>query len=164
MFARKRDRYGEAIAADAEEMASVVVDAVIHRTAAVLLEAALAHDGLPPEAVGHALVGAALQGHVGASRVEIGVVIPRILIRHQLSDTFYARMTGIDGGRGCCPYLGIQVIEKRAGKPSWLKPHNGGAKCKRQEPGISQTVGNRPNLSIQIDCFLNFLHVGRPST
>lgn len=80
VFARKRDRYGEAIAADAAEMASVVVDAVIHRTAAVLLEAALAHDGLPPEAVGHVLVGAALQGHVGASRVEIGVARPVIAL------------------------------------------------------------------------------------
>lgn len=80
VFARKKDRYGEPIAPDAATMAQVIVDTVVRRTAEVLLEAALAHDGLPVEAVHSELVSAALTGHAGAARVDIGVNRPVVAL------------------------------------------------------------------------------------
>ena len=80
VFGRKKDRYGEAIAADATSMAQVIVDTVVRRTADVLLEAALAHDGLPPEAVDSDLVRAAMAGHTGSARLDIGLGRPVVAL------------------------------------------------------------------------------------
>ncbi|MEM7288726.1 MAG: hydantoinase/oxoprolinase family protein, partial [Actinomycetota bacterium] len=80
VFARKRDRYGERIAGDATSMATAVVETVVRRTAEVLLEAALAHDDLPADAVRHPLVTAALGGHRGAALVDIGVARPIVAL------------------------------------------------------------------------------------
>ena len=80
VFARRRDRHGDAIGRDARAMAEAVVDAVVRRTAEVLLEAALAHDGLSADTVGNALVTRALAGHVGAARVDVGVDRPIVAL------------------------------------------------------------------------------------
>lgn len=80
VFARKRDRYGDAIAPDAMSMASKIVDAVVQRTARVLLEAALIHDGLPGETVEHPLVAASLDGHQGAARIDVGLTRPVVAL------------------------------------------------------------------------------------
>ena len=80
VFARKRDRHGDPLAADATAMASAVVDAVVGGTAGILLEAALAHDGLPTDAVEHPLVASSLGGHQGATRIDIGVALPVIAL------------------------------------------------------------------------------------
>lgn len=56
LLARRRDRYGVAIADDAEAAARLVVDTVVRRSAEAVLAAAFDHDGLPSDLVTSPLV------------------------------------------------------------------------------------------------------------
>jgi N-methylhydantoinase A/oxoprolinase/acetone carboxylase beta subunit len=76
LFARKRNRKGGLIAADGAALSQVVIDTLTRRSAEVLLEAALTKDGLPAET--SPLIGAALRGHSGNARIDIGVDLPVI--------------------------------------------------------------------------------------
>jgi len=76
LFARKRNRKGQLIASDAKEISQAVIDRLTRRSAEVLLEAALIKDGITPDA--SSLVTAALDGHKGNARIDIGVDLPVI--------------------------------------------------------------------------------------
>jgi len=76
LFARKRNRKGQLIANDGPALAQAVIDKLTRRSAEVLLEAALTKDGIAVEA--SALVAAALDGHQGNARIDIGVDLPVI--------------------------------------------------------------------------------------
>lgn len=78
LFARRRDRLGRAIADDAPTIARTTVDALVRRSAEAVLAASFDHDGLPADTVQSRAVQAALDGHHGATRVEIGLAVPLI--------------------------------------------------------------------------------------
>jgi N-methylhydantoinase A/oxoprolinase/acetone carboxylase beta subunit len=79
LIARKRDGAGRAIAPDADTLGRMVRESLVRRSAELLLDAALAHDGIPgaDHALG-ALATAALSGHHGASRISLGLDMPLI--------------------------------------------------------------------------------------
>ncbi|MEM9140708.1 MAG: hydantoinase/oxoprolinase family protein, partial [Pseudomonadota bacterium] len=79
LIARKRDARGGAIAADAEAMASFIRQTLQRRSAEVLLDAALAADGIKQTAPSMTPLGAAaLDGWNGAARIDIGLALPLI--------------------------------------------------------------------------------------
>ncbi len=77
LFARKRNRKGRLIADDAQALAQAVIDRLTHRSAEVLLEAALIKDGISAGTTSP-LIAAALVGHKGNARINIGVDLPVI--------------------------------------------------------------------------------------
>lgn len=78
LFAQRRDRYGNPIAATADEISHAVVDTLVRRSAEALLAAALVRDGLSPEVVASEIVGAALDRAATTARLEIGLAVPVI--------------------------------------------------------------------------------------
>ena len=76
LFARKRNRKGQLVASHAAALSQAVIDKLTRRSAEVLLEAALTKDGVSAE--GSPLIGAALDGHQGNARIDIGVDLPVI--------------------------------------------------------------------------------------
>ena len=76
LFARRKGRKGTAIAADADALARMVIDTLTRRSAQVILDTALAEDGIdsPPSP----LIDAALAKHSGAARIDIGLTLPLI--------------------------------------------------------------------------------------
>ncbi|MEM9519158.1 MAG: hydantoinase/oxoprolinase family protein [Actinomycetota bacterium] len=73
VFARRRDRYGNAIAESPEEISRAVVDALVRRSAEALLAAAFDRDGLDGSLASSPLVAAALDRSSRSARVEIGL-------------------------------------------------------------------------------------------
>ena len=81
LFARKRGRLGEHIAADAESMSRAVVEAVISASAAFILDASFAVDGyLDPNLSAHPLAQAGLRRGPALVRVEVGLSEPLIAL------------------------------------------------------------------------------------
>jgi N-methylhydantoinase A/oxoprolinase/acetone carboxylase beta subunit len=78
LFAQRRDRYGNPIAASAKEFSTAVVDHLVRRSAEALLEAALIRDGLPPESIDSALVDAAFAGTPSTTRIDVGLAVPLV--------------------------------------------------------------------------------------
>jgi len=78
LFARRRDRYGNAIAASGEALAQAVVDTVARRSAEALLAAGLTRDGLSADVATSELVGAAFDDAAVTTRVDIGLAVPLI--------------------------------------------------------------------------------------
>ena len=78
LFARRRDRLGRAIAADAETISRVVIDTLVRRSAEVVLAAAFVHDGLPPETVDQQVVQVALNRGFGVAAGTIGLQLQLI--------------------------------------------------------------------------------------
>ena len=76
LFARKRNRKGQLIAPDEKAISQAVIDKLTRRSAEVLLEAALSKDGIATDA--SPLITAALNGHHGNARIDIGVDLPVI--------------------------------------------------------------------------------------
>ena len=76
LMARRKDRKGERIAPDGEVLSQMVVDTLIRRSAQVLLDTALDHDGIG--ALPAPLLEAALARKDGAARVDIGLALPLI--------------------------------------------------------------------------------------
>ncbi len=76
LFARKRNRKGQLIAVDGPAISQAVIDRLTRRSAEVLLEAALTKDGISADA--SPLITAALGGHTGNARIDIGVDLPVI--------------------------------------------------------------------------------------
>lgn len=73
VFARRRDRYGNDIAEDAEEISEAVVTALVRRSAEALLAAALDRDGLDDSLAQSPLVAAALDRSSRSARIDIGL-------------------------------------------------------------------------------------------
>ncbi len=84
LFARRRDRYGRAIAEETREtsageaISAIVVKTLVRRSAEALLDAALVRDGLPAKASTSALVAAAIDGTTRSSRLVAGLGVPLI--------------------------------------------------------------------------------------
>ncbi len=78
LFARRRDRLGRSIAADATEIARLTIDTLVRFSAEAVLAAAFDHDGLPSDTVRSRAVQAALDGHVGVSRLSVGLDLPLV--------------------------------------------------------------------------------------
>ena len=78
LFARHRDRLGKPIAADATTMSQLVIDALVRRSAEVVLAAAFVNDGLPPETVDQLVVQVALDRGFEVAAVSVGLQLPLI--------------------------------------------------------------------------------------
>ncbi|MEM1300388.1 MAG: hydantoinase/oxoprolinase family protein [Pseudomonadota bacterium] len=79
LLARRRTAGGVAVTADAEGISRLVIETLIARSAAVLLDATLDHDGLGRGAdSSNPLAQAALAGHRGAARVDVGLALPLV--------------------------------------------------------------------------------------
>ena len=82
LMIRRRNGAGQRIAADAAALAQDIVDQLTRQTAACLLEAALAEDGLggddPGAMARHPLLLAAVGGHSGALRLSASLGVPVI--------------------------------------------------------------------------------------
>ena len=78
LFARRRDRFGVAIAQNGPEVAQAVIDTLVRRSAEALLAAAFDRDGLPPEMAQSDLVAAALDRSVQSSRLVAGLAAPLV--------------------------------------------------------------------------------------
>ncbi len=76
LFARRRDRRGDPIAAGAEPLALAVLEAVARQAAEAMLAASFERDGLPGSTASSPLVDRALSGGSGTARVDIGVALP----------------------------------------------------------------------------------------
>jgi len=79
LMARQKTARGTPAAPDAEAMAKLIHADLRRRSAEMLLDAALAHDGLDmPRPSQTPLARRALDGHMGAARIEIGLAYPLI--------------------------------------------------------------------------------------
>ena len=76
LFARRRDRFGNAIAKDREEFSRAVTATLVRRSAEALLAAALDRDGLDGALAAGPLVAAALDRTTTSSRLDIGLGVP----------------------------------------------------------------------------------------
>lgn len=89
LLARRKDRRGKALAPDGETLARMVIDTLIRRSAQVLLDTALAHDGLDP--LPAPLLDATLARGGGAARVDVGLALPLIGLGASAA-TYYPRI------------------------------------------------------------------------
>jgi N-methylhydantoinase A/oxoprolinase/acetone carboxylase beta subunit len=78
LFARRRDRHGNPIAAGAEELATATVDTLVRRSAEALLAAALIRDGLPAEAATSDFVAAAFDSTARTAHLVAGLAVPLV--------------------------------------------------------------------------------------
>lgn len=76
LIARRKDRKGERLAPDGQTLSQMVLDTLIHRSMQVLLDTALAHDGIG--SLPAPLLKAALARRDGAARIDIGLALPLI--------------------------------------------------------------------------------------
>ncbi|MEM7210367.1 MAG: hydantoinase/oxoprolinase family protein [Pseudomonadota bacterium] len=79
LMARQSDARGRAVAPSSEALSKMVRDKLIRRSAEVLLDAAIGHDGiqqmLPSQTM---LAQAALSGHAGVARISLGLDLPLV--------------------------------------------------------------------------------------
>jgi len=94
LVARRKDRKGNPLAPDGEALARMVIDTLTRRSAQVLLDTTLAHDGLAP--LPPALLDATLDRRDGASRVDIGLALPLIGLGAS-APTYYPRIGAMLG-------------------------------------------------------------------
>lgn len=80
VVARRRDRLGRAIGADARTLAELTVATLQRRSAEAVLTAAFVHDGLSPDEVGREVVQAGLDRRSTAARVDIGLAVPLVAL------------------------------------------------------------------------------------
>lgn len=78
LFARRRDRFGNAIAESGEELARAVVADLVRRSSEALVAAAFDRDGLDPSLAGGSLVAAALDRATRSARVDVGLGAPLV--------------------------------------------------------------------------------------
>ncbi|CAN5534191.1 hydantoinase/oxoprolinase family protein [soil metagenome] len=78
LFARNRDRLGRAIASSATAMSQLVVDALVRRSAEVVLAAAFVSDGLAPDTVDQPVVQVALNRGFKVVAATAGLQLPLI--------------------------------------------------------------------------------------
>ena len=76
LFGRRRTGAGEVLAADPEALAAMIVDQLTQQTGEVLLQAALAEEGMDGSLATHSLMQAGLAGHRGLIRLDAGLNVP----------------------------------------------------------------------------------------
>ncbi len=102
VFARRRDRYGNAIAETPEEISQAVVDALVRRSAEALLAAALDRDGLDDSLADSPLVAAALDRTARSARIDIGLGAPLVGLGAPAA-TYYPAIGGLLGAEVTVP-------------------------------------------------------------
>jgi N-methylhydantoinase A/oxoprolinase/acetone carboxylase beta subunit len=80
VVARRRDRLGRAIGADARALAELTVATLQRRSAEAVLTAAFVHDGLSPDEVAREVVQAGLDRRSSATRIDIGLAVPLVAL------------------------------------------------------------------------------------
>lgn len=98
VFARRRDRLGRSIAADAEQLATLTIDSLRRRSAEAVLAAAFVHDGLPADAVGNQVVQHGLDRRSTATRVDVGLSLPLVALGAS-AGTYYPGIAELLGTR-----------------------------------------------------------------
>lgn len=78
LFARRRDRYGNDIAEDGDELSRAVVATLVRRSAEALLAASFERDGLDGGLASGPLVAAALDRATVSTRADIGLSVPLV--------------------------------------------------------------------------------------
>jgi len=94
LIARRKDRKGNPLAPDGETLARMVIDTLVRRSAQVLLDTSMAHDGLDP--LPAALREAAFDRRDGAARLDIGLALPLIGLGAS-APTYYPRIGAMLG-------------------------------------------------------------------
>lgn len=102
LFGRRRDRYGNAIAASSTEVSRAVVDALVRRSAEALIAATLEHDGLDPAQADGGLVAAALDGRGRSTRLDVGLGVPLVGLGAPAS-TYYPAIGALLGAETHVP-------------------------------------------------------------
>ena len=102
LFARRRDRLGKAIAADATAMAELTIQTLVRRSAEAVLAAAFDHDGLPPSTVASAAVQAALDGRLAVVRLPLGLHVPLIGLGAS-APSYYPAVAALAGTESVIP-------------------------------------------------------------
>ena len=103
LFARRRDGRGQPLARDAETIARRVLDALTRRSAELVLETALAEDGLDgASTVAHALVQRALDAKGGIGRLTISLDRPVIGLGAS-APLHYSALSGLVGSECIMP-------------------------------------------------------------
>ncbi|MEM7059414.1 MAG: hydantoinase/oxoprolinase family protein [Pseudomonadota bacterium] len=103
LMARRRDATGSTIAGTASEIAGLIHATLHRRSAEVLLDAALAKDGVEvPGGSLSPLSRSALDGHKGATRINIGLDLPLIGLGAS-APTYYPAIAGILGTESIIP-------------------------------------------------------------
>jgi N-methylhydantoinase A/oxoprolinase/acetone carboxylase beta subunit len=101
LMARKRDAAGRPVAPTPEAFADLTHRTLVRRSAELILEACLARDGLPADA-GVPLANAALEGHRGVARVNIGLALPLIGLG-AAAPLYYPDIAALLGTRAVVP-------------------------------------------------------------
>ena len=76
LFGRRRTGSGDVLASDPAQTAQMIVDQLTWETGQVLLQAALAEDGLDETLANHVLLQKGLKGHKSTLRVDAGLAVP----------------------------------------------------------------------------------------
>jgi N-methylhydantoinase A/oxoprolinase/acetone carboxylase beta subunit len=96
LFARRRDRLGQAIAPDAVTLSELVFANMVRRSAEAVLAAAFDHDGLPAGTVESRPVQAALDGQHGSARIAVSLSAPLVALGASAA-TFYPTVASLVG-------------------------------------------------------------------
>lgn len=80
LFSRRKDRLGQPLAPDAIQMSRLVTDALVRRSAEVVLGAVLPQAGLPASSVRTPVVQAALDGRPSLATITIGLTVPLVAL------------------------------------------------------------------------------------
>ena len=91
LFARRKDRLGNQLASDGVTAATLVIDALVRRSAEAVLAAALQRDGLPASSVATPIVQAALSDAGSLVRLSVGLSVPLVGLGASAA-TYYPRV------------------------------------------------------------------------
>ena len=105
LFARRHDRFGQPVAADAGDLATAVVQAMVEVSAIALLAAALEHDGIAEAEAGSAIALAALDHHVGSVIPSLALGYPIVALGAS-AGAYYPAIGAKLGAEVVCPDLG----------------------------------------------------------
>lgn len=103
LFARARGNDGRAVAPGAHDLARRIVDALVRRSAELVLDAAFAEDGFDrPEPSRTFLARAALDRHAGLLRPRLGLTVPLIGLGAP-APTYYAEVAALIEAESAIP-------------------------------------------------------------
>lgn len=101
MMASADNGAGKPISSDGESFARLVLDSLTRRSAEVLIDAALAHDGLAASSSA-ALAQYSLDGHEGVMRLDIGLQLPVVALGAS-APTYYPAIAELAGSTAIVP-------------------------------------------------------------
>lgn len=98
LLARSRDRLGRPVAASAQRISEIVVEAFIERSAEAALASAFGSDGLAADLASSPLVAAARSGDASVARIDIGLSVPVVGVGAPAT-TYHPRVASLLGTR-----------------------------------------------------------------